>query len=112
LEFYPIIRGIDMKCVHLKMVLSMTLGLTGIGQAREDEKENQAVEAVRSYCGKVTRDKDKPGMPVVAVSFEWTGATDERLGVLAPFTHLTSLNLGWTKVTDAGCLRLTDTQCL
>jgi RNA polymerase sigma factor (sigma-70 family) len=96
---------LDSHLARANALMGLAEGLATLlteGQVPEDEKENQAVEAVRKYGGEVLRDKEKPGMPVVAVNFVTPGVTDEQLNVLMPLKNLTSLDLDGSKVTDAG----------
>src|SRR5712691_11471173 len=73
------------------------------GAARADEAS--AVKAIENLGGKVTRDDKLPGKPVIGVNLGGTKVTDAGLKELKDLKHLTSLNLGWTKgggkVTDA-----------
>jgi tRNA A-37 threonylcarbamoyl transferase component Bud32 len=72
-----------------------------------EQAENQATEAVRKLGGKVTRYDQAPGRPVVSVNLAGAVLTDDDLRVLAAFSHLQTLDLGQTSVTDAGLEHLT-----
>lgn len=69
---------------------------------KEKAPEDKAVEAITALGGTITRDDTAAGKPVIAVSFEHTGITNEGLNVLKELKHLQSLNLHRCyRVTDA-----------
>jgi hypothetical protein len=65
-----------------------------------------AVERVRVLGGTVEVDRAMPGTPVMKVSLFSTHATDDDLVFLEGFPRLRELDLGETRVTDAGLARL------
>src|SRR5437870_2879959 len=74
------------------------------GAARADEAS--AVKAVENLGGKVTRDDKLPGKPVIGVNLGGTKVTDAGLKELKQVKQLTDLNLDDTPVTDAGLKEL------
>jgi hypothetical protein len=68
--------------------------------------EDKAVQFVEKLGGRVTRDNKASGKPVVAVNLGGTKVTDAGLKELAPLKNLTELYLTGTKVTDAGVKEL------
>src|SRR5881409_2312039 len=76
------------------------------GAARADEAS--AVKAVENLGGKVTRDDKLPGKPVIGVNLGGTKVTDAGLKELKHLKQLTSLYLNNTQVTDAGLKELKD----
>jgi hypothetical protein len=68
--------------------------------------EADAVKAVTKLGGDVLRDDKALGKPVVGVYLQNTQATDTDLKQVREFDHLQELNLGGTKVTDAGLKEL------
>ena len=76
------------------------------GAARADEAS--AVKAVENLGGKVTRDDKLPGKPVIEVNLGDTKVTDAGLKELKDLKQLTTLNLKFTGVTDAGLKELKD----
>src|SRR5213080_2959225 len=90
----------------LAYVCVVALLILSSGAARADEAS--AVKAVEKLGGKVTRDDKLPGKPVIGVNLGHTKMTDAGLKELKHLKHLTSLNLGWSEVTDAGLKELKD----
>ena len=82
------------------------LGLCLGSPVRADEAEDTAVEFVQKLGGKVTRDEKAPGKPVTTLDLSFTEVTDAGLKELAPLKNLTTLDLGYTKVTNAGLKEL------
>src|SRR5438270_252011 len=76
----------------------------------KDDPESPAVAAIEKAKGATFRDEKTTGKPVVTVSFESTGLTDDRLkdvaGALAALKKLKTLDLTNTKVTDDGLKEL------
>ena len=60
------------------------------------------MKAVEKLGGKVTRDDKLPGKPVIGVNLGHTKVTDAGLKELKDLKQLTSLNLAETKVTADG----------
>ena len=82
--------------VSLRLALSQTAG-----PARAKAVEDKVVEAITALGGTVTRDEHAAGRPVIGVSLEHTGVTNEGLKELKELKHLQSLNLN-------RCYRITD----
>jgi hypothetical protein len=68
--------------------------------------EQQAAEAVTKLGGRITRNEQAPGKPVIFVQFAGVPVTDDDLPPLAAFKGLQSLDLSRTAVTDAGLKHL------
>ena len=68
--------------------------------------EDAAVKAVEKLGGKVERDDEQPGRPVVEVSLAGTQVTDADLKGLKDLKQLRHLDLSNTQVTDAGVQEL------
>ena len=86
----------------------VAVAVAGLGSAaRADEAEDKAVARVKEFGGTFTRDNKAPGKPVVTVDLGNTKVTDAGLKELAALKNLTTLNLyRWHKVTDAGLKEL------
>jgi hypothetical protein len=88
--------------------------VTSLQQARSDQpppvkdlsEEGRALERFQKLRGKVVRDSNMPGAPVVMVDLHSTKATDEDVALLRNFPAVTKLNLYGTRVTDAGMASL------
>lgn len=80
--------------------------LFSLDVVRADEAEEQAVAFVVKQGGRVVRDKQGPGRPVVQVFLDNTRVKDGELSALAPLTKLTHLDLTGVNVTDAGMKHL------
>src|SRR5881398_2547136 len=76
------------------------------GAARADEAS--AVKAVENLGGKVTRDDKLPGKPVIGVNLGHTKVTDAGLKEWKDLKQLTSLALNSTGVTGTGLKELAD----
>ena len=68
--------------------------------------EAAAVRAVEKLGGRITRDAERPGKPVVEVDFYNSKITDAGLKVLKEFKGLKTLVLDNTEITDAGLKEL------
>src|SRR5262249_47050285 len=68
--------------------------------------EAVAVKAIKKLGGKVTVDDKRPGKPVVGVNLGGTKVTDAGLKELKELKNLRELNLGDTQVTGAGLKEL------
>src|SRR5947209_16260330 len=68
--------------------------------------QTAAVAAIKQLGGKLERDRDAPGKPVVGVNLNKTKVTDEGLANLEPLTELQELYLNDTAITDAGLMHL------
>lgn len=62
----------------------------------------QPTDWIDRLSGKVIRDEDQPGRPIIAVDLSHSTVTDADLKRLARFTELQSLELSFTDVTDEG----------
>jgi hypothetical protein len=67
-----------------------------------DEAEDKAVKAIQELGGRITRDKTAKGKPIVGVDLGYTKVTDAGLKHLAGVKQLLSLDLRATQVTDKG----------
>ena len=85
-----------------RVLAGVIVVLVGVAPVRADEAEDKAVSFVEKLRGAVTRDDKQPGKPVVEVNLGGTKVTDAGLKELAALKGLTTLHLGRTKVTDAG----------
>ena len=89
--------------------LTFALALSALCQysaLRADDAEDKAIEFVKKIHGKVTRNEQVPGKPVLTIDLR-AKVTDAGLKELAPLQNLVSLDIGLTKVTDAGVKELT-----
>jgi hypothetical protein len=86
-----------------RMVIPLMILATATG-LRADEAS--AVKAVEMLDGKLTRDDDAPGKPVVTVELTGSKVTDDVLKELKDLKQLQTLGLGATGVTDAGLKEL------
>jgi internalin A len=64
--------------------------------ARADDAEDKAAAFVEKLGGTVTRDANRPGKPVIAVSLKKNNVTDAGLKELTALKNLTALNLSYT----------------
>ncbi len=88
-------------------LLSLTVLLSAAFPALADDAEDRAVEAVTKLGGRVVRDGKDPAKPVVSLNCRGANFSDENLKeVLSGLKGLRTLNLGATKVTDAGLKEL------
>ena len=78
--------------------------------AEPKAEEAKAIAEIEKLGGRVTRDEESPGRPVVAVDFcDWESsmkACDAAMRHLKGLTKLRKLNLSGTRVTDNGLLNL------
>lgn len=91
---------------HFALVGVVSGFLMSSASLRADEAEDRAVKFVTKIGGKVTRDENQPGKPVVAVVLNFTELTDAGLTELSVLRNLTSLDLTRTQVTDQGLKEL------
>ena len=91
--------------------LASCLVLGSWAPARADDAEDKAIAFVEERYGQVTRDDTRPGKPVTGVRLLNAKVTDTDIKVLVGLKNLSELDLGLTKVSDAGiatrarCLR-------
>src|SRR5262245_43689286 len=71
-----------------------------------ESTEDRAVKAVEQWHGRVTRDEQKEGKPVVGVDLAGTKVTDAGLKELKDLPSVQTLNLSDTQVTAAGLKEL------
>ena len=81
-------------------VLLLVLLVGGAGRA--EEGEDKAIHVIRKLGGRVARDERARGKPVIRVNLGFTKMTDAGLRELAALKRLKVLYLHRTKVTDAG----------
>ena len=93
-----------MRHKNLVFVLTVVVGLCGVGRA--DEAEDRAVAAAEKLGGRVIRSQDKADKPVVSLNLTGAEVTEAVIRELAPLKGLTLLNLSFTDVTDAGLKEL------
>ncbi len=74
--------------------------------AEPNTDEAKAIAEIKKLGGKVTPDEKSPGKPVIEVNLGRTKVTDAGLANLKALTQLQSLNLEGTRVTDAGLKHL------
>src|SRR5258707_14143680 len=67
-----------------------------------DDDEEKSAEAVKRMGGRVYRDEERPGNPVVKVDLFLRKVTDADLKNLTGLKNLKTLILAGTKITDAG----------
>ena len=92
-----------MRQIALLMMLAVCLAGCGQPAARQPSgQEEKAVKAIESLGGKVTRDEKLSGRPVVEVNLGGTKITDAGLKELKELKGLRALNLTSTQITDAG----------
>ena len=72
----------------------------------QSAQEEKAVQAIEALGGKVKRDEKLPGRPVVEVNLGGTKVTDAGLKDLKELKGLLHLDLGGTQITDAGLKEL------
>src|SRR5262245_7475549 len=70
--------------------------------ARADEAEDRAAKLVTGALGKVVRDENAPGKPVVEVRLYFMEGADAGLKELAALKDLKELGLNFSDTTDAG----------
>jgi hypothetical protein len=86
------------------MFVAFLLALLFTGCGSPAEEDTQSANAVVALGGKIVRDDNMPGKPVISVEF--TKVTDAGLKEVAVLKYLTSLNLAGTQVTDVGLKEL------
>ena len=69
---------------------------------RADEAEDKAVKAIQELGGRITRDKTAKGKPIVGVDLGYTKVTNAGLKHLSGLKNLRGLALIGTKVTGKG----------
>lgn len=74
----------------------------------KNEAEDRAVAAIEKLGGKVERDKNKPGSPVVSVNLSSLKVTNKDLEHLKELHALESLDLSLNPITDGGLMHLKD----
>ena len=89
-----------MKRQAVAMGTMVVLLIAGLVAA--EETEDKAIAAIAKLEGRIKRDENKPGRPVVALDLTRTEVIDAGLKNLAALKQLKTLDLGGTKVTDAG----------
>ena len=75
------------------------------GIAYDNSDEFKAISKVELLGGKVRREDNLPGRPVMEVIFQGSQSdklNDKYLHVLKAFSSLTTLNLGGTRISDVG----------
>ena len=87
----------------LVILLAMTCGACF---AHADEAEDAAVKFIQDLGGRITRDEKAPNKPIVVVQLGSTKVTDAGLKHLVGLKQLRALFLADTKVTDAGLKEL------
>jgi len=90
---------------QIALLLSLTVCLAAYGQEPADQEE-QAVSAILKLGGKVERDENLPGRPVVGVDLRITNITDSDLKNLKGLKGLQVLDLSRNEITDAGLKNL------
>jgi hypothetical protein len=93
-------------------VLGVACILWPVALVRADDADDKAVEAVKKLGGKVMRDENAEGKPVILVDLRGTDATDATLKELKQLKQLQTLDLFKTKVTDEGLKELKDLKSL
>jgi internalin A len=86
------------------LLIALALLLTGRLSAGEDDAK--AEKAVKALGGKIVRDANAEGKPIIKVDLSGKGVTDTGLKELAGLKTLRMLNLNATKVTDLGLKEL------
>ena len=82
--------------------------------AAEESDESKTIEKIELLGGKVTRDDESPDHPVTGSS-DLQGSSkfgDKYCHLLRSFSHLTTINVGDTHITDAGLKGLNEQQHL
>jgi internalin A len=92
------------------MLVAFLLALLFTGCGSPAEEDTQAVDGVVALGGKILRDDNMPGKPVISVEF--TKVTDAGLKEVAGLKSLKTLNLAGTQVTDVGLKELAGLQRL
>ena len=90
---------------YIVLLASLAVFLAGCGQEQAG-REERAVNAILKLGGKVTRDEELPGRPIVAVHLVRTKVTNSDLKDLKEFKGLRNLSLNETRITDAGLKHL------
>jgi internalin A len=83
-------------------LLSVAFALLLTERASADEDDAKAEKAIKALGGRVERNSDAPGKPIVRVYLTGKQVTDVGLKELAGLKNLQTLDLRHTKVTDAG----------
>ncbi len=92
---------------HLLLLLVAAALSSHVAMAQDTADESKVIEKIRLLEGEVERDDKQPGRPVVGVSFEGSQRlSDNYIGLLKSFPKLVKLDLGGTKITDAGLKKL------
>ncbi len=84
------------------LMLGLSLAPVLCWAAEPNGDQAKAIAEIEKVGGKVYLDEGSPGKPVNAVNLQRTKVTDAGLIHLHGLTKLEGLDLGGTKVTDAG----------
>jgi hypothetical protein len=93
-------------------VLAVMCVLWPFALVRADDAEDKAVEAIKKLGGKVMRDENAEGRPVILVDLRGTNTTDAALMELKQLKKLQTLDLFNTKITDEGLKELKELKSL
>lgn len=83
-------------------LICLTVVAPAVGGESDDDATRAAVDAIRQLGGKVVRDEQRPGRPVVEVSLARTKASDQTLDAVGRLKDVRALDLSRTTVTDQG----------
>jgi hypothetical protein len=67
---------------------------------------NRIAAEIQRLGGRVDRDEDRPGKPIVTIDLKGRDLDDSGLAAFSGYTDLRELNLRGTLITDAGLVHL------
>jgi internalin A len=95
------------RTMLLQLLLALVLAPTSVVAATNKSDAAHAIREIERLGGQIKRDEKLPGRPVTAVTFKVRNDfRDEHVPLLTPFPMLTTLDLSYTKITDAGLREL------
>jgi hypothetical protein len=77
-----------------------------VAGAGPDQAQEKAVARLEKLGGKVIRDDNQPGRPVIEVILLNSPVGEGDLACLKDLRHIRSLDLGGNRITDAGLVQL------
>src|SRR5262245_16985761 len=89
----------------LTILASLFLAAPAVARA-DPITEAEAITEITRVRGRIERNEKLPDRPVVSVKMNRDTIGDEQLIWLKPLTSLTTLQLGFTKITDSGLREL------
>ena len=98
----------------MALVFSLTCVTAPAVAIAQQSDDSEAIEKIERLGGRVTRDENSAGNPVVEVSFghSYDRFNETHMSLLKGFTHLRRLNLWNINITDESLKELTDIKTL